>query len=203
MNTDLMFSSATAEWGTPRAIIEELEEIWDNKFELDVCASDANHKCERYYTKEQNCFIQPWDVPFWCNPVYGNPEEPCKLVSKRGKPLECKKERCKKRGFHNTEYQPGCIDFVMRAKEQSVTHAVDGVFLVPARTDTEWWAELWSASYEILFAQTRIPFEQPDGTTTDPAPFPSAVAFVDGMRNPNHNNQPECRLWWPGTGVVQ
>lgn len=71
MNTDVMFSSATDEWATPQDLFDELDTEFH--FELDVCANESNHKCEKYYTKEQNGLLMPWvaDDAIWCNPPYG------------------------------------------------------------------------------------------------------------------------------------
>lgn len=42
-------------------------------FTLDPCADELNHKCEKYYTKEQNGLIQSWKGErVFCNPPYGS-----------------------------------------------------------------------------------------------------------------------------------
>lgn len=65
-----LFSSNTNEWATPVAFYEELNKEF--KFTLDPCATDANHKCNKYFTKEQDGLAQSWagEVVF-CNPPYG------------------------------------------------------------------------------------------------------------------------------------
>ena len=50
MITSGMFTSNTPEWGTPQAFFDELDKEFH--FDLDVAASDDNHKCDKYYTKE-------------------------------------------------------------------------------------------------------------------------------------------------------
>ena len=64
-----MFSSKTDLWSTPQDLFNEL----DNEFHftLDVCADEFNHKCDKYYSKEQNGLSQPWIGNVWCNPPYG------------------------------------------------------------------------------------------------------------------------------------
>ena len=65
-----VFSSKSDEWETPQSLFDRLNKIFC--FELDVAASDANHKCEKYYTKEQNALNLPWGgYRTWCNPPYG------------------------------------------------------------------------------------------------------------------------------------
>lgn len=42
-------------------------------FTLDVAASAANTKCDRYFTLEDNGLTQPWaDEIVWCNPPYSD-----------------------------------------------------------------------------------------------------------------------------------
>lgn len=58
MNNDLMFSSKTDEWYTPLDFYEQLDEEFH--FNLDPCATDENHKCEKYFTKETDGLLQKW-----------------------------------------------------------------------------------------------------------------------------------------------
>lgn len=58
MNADLMFSSKTDKWSTPQWLFDRLNNIFC--FTLDACADNANHKCEKYFTEEQNGLNQSW-----------------------------------------------------------------------------------------------------------------------------------------------
>lgn len=58
MNKDLMFSSASEEWATPQDFFNELNKEFN--FNLDPCATDDNHKCEKYFTKADNGLLQKW-----------------------------------------------------------------------------------------------------------------------------------------------
>lgn len=69
MNTDLMFSSKTDEWATPHELFNYLDSIYH--FTLDVCADEENHKCAKYFTREDDGLKQNWDGVFWMNPPYG------------------------------------------------------------------------------------------------------------------------------------
>ena len=70
MLTSGLFTSNTDDWATPQPFFDELNKEFG--FELDVCANDQNHKCERYFTKEQDGLQMDWggDI-IWCNPPYG------------------------------------------------------------------------------------------------------------------------------------
>ena len=64
-----LFSSKKDDWTTPQDFFDVLNEEFH--FDLDVCASDTNHKCDEYFTKEQDGLSQPWHGFVWCNPPYG------------------------------------------------------------------------------------------------------------------------------------
>ena len=63
------FSSKTDLWSTPDDFFKRYDNIYH--FDLDVCATDENAKCEKYYTKETNGLEQNWQGVCWMNPPYG------------------------------------------------------------------------------------------------------------------------------------
>lgn len=70
MKTELFFSCKTDQWSTPQDFFDQL----DNEFHftLDPCADETNHKCEKYFTKEQDGLTQDWSGEIvFCNPPYG------------------------------------------------------------------------------------------------------------------------------------
>ena len=69
MNTELMFSSKTDLWETPKDLFDKLNNEFH--FTLDVCATPENAKCDSFYTKEQDGLSQQWKGVVWCNPPYG------------------------------------------------------------------------------------------------------------------------------------
>lgn len=70
MKTDVVYSSKSSEWATPQDLFDKLNEEFG--FTLDPCATDQNHKCEKYYTKADDGLAKDWlgEVVF-CNPPYG------------------------------------------------------------------------------------------------------------------------------------
>ena len=69
MNTQLMFSSATALWETPQEFFDALNREFH--FDTDVCALAENAKCKRFYSPEKDGLSQEWQGVCWCNPPYG------------------------------------------------------------------------------------------------------------------------------------
>lgn len=65
-----LFSSKTIEWATPLSLYAELDQEFH--FDLDPCADETNHKCNTYFTKEDDGLSKDWGVHrVFCNPPYG------------------------------------------------------------------------------------------------------------------------------------
>lgn len=65
-----LFSSNTCEWATPKKFFNELNNEFH--FTLDPCATELNHKCDKYYTIKDNGLMQSWkNETVFCNPPYG------------------------------------------------------------------------------------------------------------------------------------
>lgn len=65
-----LFSSNTDEWATPQAFFDDLDKEFH--FTLDVCANEQNHKCAKYFNKDDDGLAQNWGGHIiWCNPPYG------------------------------------------------------------------------------------------------------------------------------------
>lgn len=58
MNTELMFSSKTDQWATPKEFFEELDKEFC--FDLDPCADEHNHKCDKWFGIAQDGLSQNW-----------------------------------------------------------------------------------------------------------------------------------------------
>jgi len=88
------FKSNSVEYSTPMDIFEPLKEEFE--IEFDICASSENHKCDLYFTKEDDCLTKDWgDIKgnIWMNPPWGKQMQ--KFVrkaleeSKKGKTIVC------------------------------------------------------------------------------------------------------------------
>ena len=64
-----MFSSNSDLWATPQDFYNQLNEEFN--FDIDVCATPDNAKCDKFFTKEQDGLLQSWGGTCWCNPPYG------------------------------------------------------------------------------------------------------------------------------------
>ena len=69
-NIKVMYSSKTDNWATPQDFYDKLDS--ELHFTLDPCADKNNHKCKKYYTKEDDGLLQDWGgETVFCNPPYG------------------------------------------------------------------------------------------------------------------------------------
>lgn len=70
MISPALFSSETDQWATPAETFEQLNSEFH--FNLDPCADADNHKCEKYFTKDDDGLAQSWGgYRVFCNPPYG------------------------------------------------------------------------------------------------------------------------------------
>ena len=63
------FKSNIVEYSTPIKLFQPLMDEFN--FEIDVCASSENYKCDTYFTKEQDGLKQEWVGNCWMNPPFG------------------------------------------------------------------------------------------------------------------------------------
>ena len=69
MVSNTLFTSNTEERYTPKDFFEEINKEF--KFTLDPCATKENHKCDKFYTKEEDWLKQNRDNEIvFCNPPY-------------------------------------------------------------------------------------------------------------------------------------
>lgn len=65
-----LFSSKKDDWTTPQWLFDQLNQEFD--FTLDAAANDENHKCLKYFTKQENGLEKSWEgETVFCNPPYG------------------------------------------------------------------------------------------------------------------------------------
>jgi len=64
------FSSKSCEWATPPDLFARISAQY-GPFDVDVCATAENAKCERFYSIDQDGLKQSWTGRCWMNPPYG------------------------------------------------------------------------------------------------------------------------------------
>lgn len=164
---DPLFSSESAEWETPQDFFNAVNEAC--QFVLDVCSTPDKAKCKKFYSPQDDGLKLSWDGMCWMNPVYGEPESPCKP--------KCKKKKCVERGYHINQYVPGIIDWMKKAYRESRKKNTCVVCLVPSRTDTEWFQDYAMNDEDkdnLIFIRGRLKF----GGSKNSAPFPSVLVIL-------------------------
>ena len=64
------FRSTNQSWETPDELFNKINLIFG--FTRDVCASEANAKCKRFWSEEDSCLDKKWNGINWMNPPYKN-----------------------------------------------------------------------------------------------------------------------------------
>ena len=71
MFNSVFFSSNSNEWSTPDDFFKALDSEFH--FNLDPCASLLNHKCDNYFTIDDDGLSKSWSgFRVFCNPPYGH-----------------------------------------------------------------------------------------------------------------------------------
>jgi len=141
----ILHSSESNEWETPQLLFDILDS--NIHFKLDPCATKDNHKCEKYYTVEDDGLSKHWKGPVFMNPPYGR--EIGKWVKKA--------------------YETSLPDlFHDKARV---------VGLIPARPDTKYWFNYIFLKAWVIFLKGRLKFSNPGVGECIGAPFPSALVF--------------------------
>lgn len=120
-------SSKTDNWSTPQDFFNKLDDEFH--FTLDPCADNENHKCNFYYTKEQDGLKQDWGGRLYFAIL--------RMVEKLHIEIA-----------YWVEYA-----YKQMSKPNTVV-----VMLIPARTDTKWFHEYIYNKAEIRFIKGRLKF---------------------------------------------
>ena len=63
-------TSKQDDWETPQELFDRLDAVYH--FTLDPCSTDANAKCAKHYTAEDDGLSKSWEGEVvFCNPPYG------------------------------------------------------------------------------------------------------------------------------------
>ena len=163
---DVMFSSSSNEWRTPKWLFDYLDSFFD--FGLDACATPGNALCRAFFSRKRSCLDNDWAKASGGKPAFMNP------------PYGAEKELGDDGKMHKVPGSPDVSDFLLRAYEESGAcrgkKGIDVVALVPARTDAAFFHELCSEGSVVLI-RSRVHFTLPDGQGKAGAPFPSMLVL--------------------------
>ena len=130
----MLLSTGNNNWSTPQWFFNRLNSIFG--FTLDPCADDTNHKCEQYYTVEDNGLTKNWGgQTVFCNPPYGR----------------------------RTKDNPDQEDWIEKCWRECKEHHITSVMLIPARTDTKsQHTYIFPNAKYICFVKGRLKFGDKD-----------------------------------------
>lgn len=84
----VLFSSDSDEWATPQFIFDQLNAEYN--FTLDPAASDANHKCVKFYDKQSDGLSKSWkNERVFLNPPYSETKKWIDKCIKEKDEAEC------------------------------------------------------------------------------------------------------------------
>lgn len=185
MANDVLLSSGNVEWETPADIYGFLQGWFlpaGESFDLDAAATKENAKCKRYYDREQNGLLHPWNGNVFVNPPYGRGKLTEKWVRKAMKEMDAGNpevivallpSRTDTVWFHELTRVCAAVNVMKRAKGGwDVLGVLDDEGLDGPRGAMRNWI------VELTFVQGRIQFEAP-GKPKNSATFPSLVAVFE------------------------
>lgn len=130
----MLLSTGNNNWSTPQWFFDRLKKVFP--FTLDPCADNENHKCDKYYTVQDNGLTQNWGgQTVFCNPPYGR----------------------------KTKNRSGQEDWIKKCWDECNENHITTVMLIPARTDTQSQHKyIFPNAKYICFVKGRLKFGDKD-----------------------------------------
>ena len=147
-----MFSSKSDEWETPQEFYDKLNRKF--RFTLDPSATHENHKCDKYYTIDDDGLSKSWkgEVVF-VNPPYGN----------IGHWVKKAYDESTENGATVVMLMPARTD--TKYWHQYIMGAASAIYFIKGR----------------LKFKNKVIADYTGKTDVSPAPFPSAVIVFGGL----------------------
>lgn len=140
------------DWQTPRPVFEDLAGIAGFWPEIDAAASAENRLCDLWIGEEEDAFTHR-DLcgrSFWLNPPYGR--DPGRAGPTLG-------------------------DWAALTLEWQISGS-SGIVLVPCAPDRAWWRSWFLDADEVLLADARISFVDPETGRPQPGNTVASSAFI-------------------------
>jgi len=177
INQAFLSSSAKWDWETPPSLWRKIDPIFN--FKLDAAASPNSAKCEKYITPKMDALSMDWEVSegehWWLNPPWGN---------------EYKKETGRSIGLW------------MHHALKQYRKGYEGVAIVSARLDTQWFHNFCKPAPFHLFPLGRIKFIDPEtGKIAKQPTFPSVLVIYINELTKTQIDALRC-IGWLVSGVA-
>ena len=111
-----MWSKQSDEWSTPQTFFDELNKEFH--FTLDPCSTVENHKCEKFYTMQDNGLEKSWEgETVFVNPPYSKNKQWVEKCAQEGRKegttvVMLIPSRTDTRWFHDFIYKKAEIRFI-------------------------------------------------------------------------------------------
>jgi hypothetical protein len=157
MANNILHSSETDQWYTPKKFTDAAKRVFGGKIDLDPAscqlANDICVQAENFFTVENDGLSQDWYGSVFCNPPYG-------------------------RGANNRSNQDIWSEKIV--DEYKKGNIEQGILLVNAATAQKWFQKLWE--FPICFVTPRIKFVDRFGDESKSPGHPSVFVYI-GKKN--------------------
>lgn len=170
-------SSGSAQWRTPKRILDPVRKFFIDGIDLDPCASVSGGIGARVdYMLPANGLEKPWVGTVFCNPPFGTSwvfKDEC-LTPKAIREREA--EAGLKNGtFDLTRWRKQTVSqWVDKAHHHDKAGEAETILLLPAAVDTKWWQlTIFPFAGAICFVEGRVKFVG----AAQGAPMATALAY--------------------------
>ncbi len=173
MIDEALFSSARTDtgsdsWGTPAWLYAYLNETY--KFNLDPCADDLNHLCEKYYTEQTDGLKQVWEGRAFVNPPYSEAKKWMQKAFDSCKEGTAELVVCLIPARTETEFWHEYVN----GRALQVFFVRGRLVFVRTQAELETAAKEWFAKRKLEPSEDEL-FDKVEDLKLQSAPFPSAI----------------------------
>ena len=171
--------SGEVEWYTPPWLLERVRRALGGDIDLDPASCSTANKvvqAKQIYTKDNNGLDKDWNGVVWMNHPYGKGEKPC-VKRKRTGEYNCKKNACKKRGYHIDHEVPGNTQWVRKfVDEFMIGNCTKGACITFASTSENWFRPLYH--FHQVWLYDRVAFVDKHGNEANQTTKGSVLTFM-------------------------